>query len=150
MITRLLTFFGIIVVVAGLAPATFAQDSGRSPNILGTWTGSATAAYVKSHPQFGDSTATVELELNVYKQQGNLIWMTQKWRREGQSDWNEADSIGSFFAHENDEFMIIEMATPPSSGAAGFFMGEIDDGQMELTYTGTESGVAFNTVLNRQ
>ncbi len=138
------------MLALSLASASLAQDSGRSPIILGTWTGEATAAYVKSHPQHGDGTATVELELDVYKQQGNLFWISQKWRREGQSDWNETNSVGSFFVHEDDEFMITEMGMTPGSRATGLFVGEIDDGRMELTYTGTDTGVVFSTALDRK
>ena len=138
-----------VALVLGLATASLAQDGGRSPNILGTWTGSATAAYFKSHPSFPDGTATVELELDVYKQQGNLFWVAQKWRREGQSDWNEANSVGSFHVHDDDEFIITEMGSAPDTGATGLFIGEIDDGRMEITYSGMQSGVSFSTALDR-
>lgn len=150
MISNLFSLAGAVFFAVSLTTASLAQDSGRSPIILGTWTGKANAAYVRTHSQYVDGTATVELELDVYKQQGNLFWIAQKWRREGQTDWNEAYSVGSFFAHDDDDFMITEMGPDSEGGATGFFMGEIDDGRMELTYLGTGSGVAFAAILDRQ
>lgn len=144
------TVFGAAALSFSLAHGTLAQDSGRFPDITGTWEGSKTTAFAKTHPLFSDGTSTVAMEIEIYRQQNNLFWLTQRWRRDNQSEWNEEQAVGTFFLLEDDEFMITEIGPAPETGQSGLFLGEMEDGRMYVTYAGIGSGVTFSAVLDRK
>ncbi|MCP4316172.1 MAG: hypothetical protein GY789_09175 [Hyphomicrobiales bacterium] len=141
---------GAAALAFSLVPGAFAQGSGKYHDIKGTWAGSKTTAFAKTHPLFPDGTSKVAMEIDVYKQQDNLFWLTQRWRRDDQPEWDEEYAVGTFHLLEDDEFMITEIGPAPSTGQSGFFVGEMEDGRMYLTYAGIGGGVTYSAVLDRK
>ena len=148
---RFLSFaVSISMMMVCLVSGSFAQTS-EYPDITGTWVGSYVAGFAKTNPVFPDGTVETNVELEIYRQQDNLLWVINRWRRTTETQWVEEYAVGSFLAGEDDELIINEIGGNKSPIAhPGFFFGELDDGRLYVTYAGDPHGVAFNAVLERQ
>lgn len=99
------------------------------PNIKGKWKGSYKVAFPSGHSTHANSALDTVMELEVYKQEGNLIWVTNKWKRVEANNWITEYGTGSFDMEETDEFVISEEGPSPEAGVnTGSFIGEYDDG----------------------
>lgn len=142
---------GVLCVLTILAvPDTSWAQSGRFPDIAGVWEGNYKAAFAKNHPVYPDQSLDTEVELEVYRQEENLIWVIKRWRRDG-GDWVEEYGVGSFDPDDRDEFVIVEESPPPKDWInTGFLIGEIDDGELHLVYAGPGNGVSYGVSLKRK
>ncbi|MEM8729541.1 MAG: hypothetical protein AAGF79_06435 [Pseudomonadota bacterium] len=119
-------------------------------DVTGTWEGTYKAAFSKSHPRYPDQMLDTEVELEIYRQEENLIWVEKRWRR-GTSEWVVEYGTGSFNLDERDELVIVEESPPPQDWInTGFLIGEYDDGELHLVYAGPGDGVSYAVSLKRK
>ncbi|MEM9129198.1 MAG: hypothetical protein AAGA97_05700 [Pseudomonadota bacterium] len=132
-----------------LALPLWAQ-SGQFRDVTGVWEGGYKAAFAKNHPVYPDQSRETEVELDVYRQEDNLIWVVKRWRRDG-GEWNEEYGVGSFNLDDRDELVIVEESPPPQDWVnTGMLIGEYDDGELHLVYAGPGSGVSYGVSLRRK
>ena len=140
--------FALLALSAGLGNPAQADDF---PDITGKWSGSYKVAFPSGHSTHANSALDTVMELDVYKQEGNLIWVTNKWRRADADTWVTEYGTGSFDFEETDEFVISEEGPAPDAGVnTGSFVGEFDDGNLYLNYMGPGVGVSFAVELKRE
>ena len=135
------------LVTALVLSASVSAQSENYPDISGVWEGTYKAAFAKNHPVYPDQALETEVELEVYRQEDNLIWVVKRWRRDG-GDWVEEYGVGSFNTDDRDELVIVEESPPPQDWInTGFLVGEYDDGELHLVYTGPGNGVSYAVSL---
>ncbi len=139
----------IALMLVGMGVAT-SVSADNFPDIRGKWVGSYKVAFPAGHPTLADSAVDTVMELDVYKQEGNLIWITNKWRRADSETWITEYGTGSFDLDDRDELVISEEGPSEIEGVnTGTFIGEFDDGNLYLNYLGPEDGVSFSVALKR-
>lgn len=137
-----------LVLTVGLGATTFADDF---PDIRGKWAGTYKVAFPAGHATHANKALDTMMVLDVYKQEGNLIWVTNKWRRAGTESWITEYGTGSFDMEDPDELVISEEGPAPQEGVnTGGFIGEYDDGNLYLNYFGPGMGVSFSVELKRE
>lgn len=138
-----LTFF-----LATLAAPVLADDF---PDIRGKWAGTYKVAFPAGHATHANEALETMMVLDVYKQEGNLIWVTNRWRRVGSESWITEYGTGSFDLEDEDQLVISEEGPAPEEGVnTGGFIGEFDDGNLYLNYMGPGDGISFSVELKRQ
>lgn len=143
-------FAALILVL--LMPAALAQSE-KAPNIVGVWEGEYPVAFARSNSQYADKKATMEMQLEVYRQEDHLFWAHNRWRPVGAAEWHSEEATGTFRLDDPTAFFIAENAPIPTDWAtSGFFTGRIVDldGAMMLTYVGISKGTTFSVALKRQ
>lgn len=143
------TILAVALLLQWLAPtATFASDF-RS--IVGVWSGTYRVAFPANHPEFPDQSVETTMELEVYKQEDNLIWVINRWRRSESDPWVVEYATGSFDLDDRSDLVIAEEGPPPADWVnTGSFTGELEDGDLYLNYVGPGDGVTFSVRLVRQ
>ena len=149
--------FKIFRAVPAIAVIVLSSISGHSvsanefPDVRGTWSGTYKVAFPNGHPEFSNQSVATSMELDVYKQEGNLIWVINRWRRNNSDAWVVEYGTGSFDLDEPDELIIAE--EKPSQEAPGIntgvFIGEYDKGILYLNYVGTDAGITFSVQLQK-
>lgn len=139
--------FTLLILGASLGGPAQADDF---PDIRGKWIGSYKVAFPAGHSTFANTALDTVMELDVYKQEGNLFWVTNKWRRAEADSWITEYGTGSFDLEDPDELVISEEGPAPETGVnTGSFIGEYDDGNLYLNYLGPGDGVSFAVELTR-
>ncbi len=128
----------LIASATMLTAATLAgcssQDTSATTNLLGTWVG--TYAF----PTITHGTETSSLSIVITKQEGVLLWGTEKWTNQGKD--LEAALVGSA-APSNDQITLAEVG--------GSFNGFVKDSTMSLQFVRTEDPpTAFYVTLTRK
>lgn len=144
--TRLLSalFFGVSFFVSAAAADSF-------PDVKGIWAGSYKVAFPQGHATYSDLAVDTQMELEVYKQDGNLIWVINRWRRQGETDWISEYGTGSFDLEDREDLVIAERGPAPEEGVnTGGFIGEYEDEKLYLTYGGPGDGITFSVELSRK
>lgn len=140
--------FALLVVSAAFA---LAEEAGGFPDIEGTWAGSYEVAFPHDHAVFHDQSVAISMELEVYRQEANLIWVVNRWRRDGQEDWIVEYGTGAFDLKDRSELIITERGPADHPHATvGLFSGAFDDETLYLTYSSFTNGVTFSVALERQ
>lgn len=140
--------FTLLLLAAGYGAPALADDY---PDIRGKWAGTYKVAFPAGHATHADAALDSEMVLDVYKQEGNLIWVTNRWRRVGSENWITEYGTGSFDREDPDELVISEEGPAPEEGVnTGSFIGEVDDGNLYLNYLGPGDGVSFSVELKRE
>lgn len=132
-----------------------AQQSGDPsadfPDIVGLWEGEYAVAFARSHPEYPDDLAIVEMQLDVYRQEDNLIWAFNRWRPVGTAAWHVEETTGSFRLDDPSALIIAESGPVPVDwGTSGFLTGRAVDDALYLTYAGMASGTTFSVELERR
>ncbi|MEM8582280.1 MAG: hypothetical protein AAGF50_13880, partial [Pseudomonadota bacterium] len=83
-------------VIALWSLAVPAAQADQFPDIRGVWTGSYKVAFPAGHPTLADTAVDTVMELEVYKQDGNLIWIANRWRRTTSDAWIVEYGTGAF------------------------------------------------------
>ena len=140
--------FALLVVSAAFA---LAEDASGFPDIEGTWAGSYKVAFPHDHAVFHDQSVAISMELEVYRQEANLIWVVNRWRRDGQEEWIVEHGTGAFDLRDRSELIITERGPPDHPHATvGLFSGAFDDDTLYLTYSSFTNGVTFSVALERK
>lgn len=120
------------------------------PDIKGKWVGTYKVAFPAGHSTYPNASVDTMMELNVYKQESNLIWVTNSWRRDEADTWIIENGTGSFDLEDRDDLVISEEGPAPEAGVnTGSFIGEYEDGNLYLSYMGPGNGVSFAVELKR-
>ena len=92
--TRYMTA-GAAALATSLALGTAALAD-TTPDLRGTWVGSYTTVQ-PSHYYKGDQPRFNQAEwmLDVQMQEDNVFWGPSKWRRDGDTEWNEYEATGT-------------------------------------------------------
>ena len=137
--------------VVGLSGSPASAQTGDFPDIVGIWTGVYEAAFAKSHSTYPDRSGTMEMELDVYQQEANLVWAHNRWRPAGAESWHVEEATGTFKLESPKEIVFTERAPIPVDWASnGFFTGSVVDGTLFLTYHGLGNGISFAVALERR
>ena len=140
-----------LALLVGSAVSAMAQDAGGFPDIAGTWAGSYKVAFPHDHAVFHDQSVAISMELEVYRQEANLIWVVNRWRRDGQDDWIVEYGTGAFDLKDRSELIITERGPADHPHATvGLFSGAFDDETLYLTYSSFTNGVTFSVALERE
>lgn len=133
----------------GVTQSAFAK---RFPSVEGIWTGTYKVAFPARHPMYPDQSIETAMELEVYKQEDNLIWVINRWRRDESHPWVVEYGTGSFDLDDRSDLYIAEEADPASEPwvNTGVFTGEYEDGDLYLNYLGQGDGVTFSVRLRRK
>ncbi len=133
----------------GMAPGPVLANSFQS--IVGVWAGTYRVAFPANHPTFPDQSVETTMELEVYKQEENLIWVVNRWRRSDSDPWVVEYGTGSFDLDDRSDLVIAEEGPAPADWVnTGSFTGELEDGDLYLNYIGPGDGVTFSVRLVRQ
>ncbi|MEM7445199.1 MAG: hypothetical protein AAF414_17900 [Pseudomonadota bacterium] len=147
----IIALLAALFLTGSLASGALAQPRNDYPDITGIWEGSHPIGFARTHPTFPDAIVDFDTEIEIYRQEGELFWIANRWRISGETDWEEQYAVGAFLGDEDDEFVFSKMGGNDNPVALpGFFIGELDDGVMYLTYDGAGEGVAFTAVLQRR
>ena len=140
----------LAALLIGIVSAHAAEPS-PNPNIVGTWTGSYLVAFPKSHSRFPDRSIPAEMELEVYKQEDNLVWAINRWRHEGTTEWFEEMATGTYAPDEPNVLYLSESAPAPAEWAAtGIMRIKVIGNSLYLTQTSAGSGVSYAAELTRK
>ena len=91
------------------------------------------------------------MELEIYKQEENLIWVINRWRRNESDPWGVEYGTGSFELDDRSDLVIAEAGPSPESWVnTGRFSGELEDGDLYLTCIGPNDGLSFSISLTRK
>ncbi|MEM8856546.1 MAG: hypothetical protein AAGD34_22840 [Pseudomonadota bacterium] len=137
-------------ILIGLNAGPVAADD-SAPSIEGVWVGTYNVAFPRHHPVYPDQSVETSMELEVYRQEDHLIWVENRWKHGADAEWIVEHGTGAFDLDDDDTLIITEAGPPPTETASnGFFVGEYDDGQLHLTYSGFEDGISFSVTLDRK
>ena len=143
-------FLCVFALLFGSVVSVLGDDAARFPAIEGTWTGSYKVAFPRGHAAFHEQAVDISMELEVYRQEDNLIWLVNRWRSDGDDEWVVEYGTGAFDLKDRSELTIAETGPPPHPNATvGLFRGEFDDGKLYLTYSSLVGGVTFSVALER-
>lgn len=119
-------------------------------DLTGTWHGSYHAAFPSGHKLHHETSLEIDMELKVYKQEGNLIWIENRWRPRGTEDRHSEFGTGVLSDWEPGVVNIVETDPSPAVGSTGMFQGKLVDGKMHLVYLGVGRGISFSVTLERK
>lgn len=132
------------------APSSSFGQSNEFPDITGIWEGEYPVAFAESNPLHPGGLETIEMQLDVYRQEGNLFWAHNRWRAVGTAEWIGEEATGTFRLDDPTAFFVVESAPTPSDWAStGFFVGTATDDMITLTYVGVATGTSFSVELDR-
>lgn len=118
------------------APLTLAACGGSEsaiPNLKGTWSGNY------EYPTPDKTIEKSPLTIEITKQEGSLLWGTESWTNNGQSQ--SADVLGSL-SSDNSSVIL--------SSVGGFFSGNVGDNSMRLRFVRTDDPpTAFVVTVTR-
>ena len=144
-VCTVLLAFGIV----GVQDAALGQSDGF-PDVTGVWAGEYPVAFAESNAQHPNGMETIEMQLDVYRQEENLFWAHNRWRPVGTAEWISEEATGTFRLDEPTALFIAESAPTPSDWAStGFFVGTATDDTITLTYVGVGTGTSFSVELDR-
>ncbi len=139
---------GLTLLIPTLCVSVATADDFHT--VTGTWVGSYKTAFPRGHSQFPDQSVNTIMELEIYRQEDNLIWLVNRWRRGEDLPWVIEYGTGSFDLDDRDNLYISEAGPPPESWAnTGTLIGEYDDGKLYLNYFGPGDGITFSVELRR-
>jgi len=145
---QIVLFISLLIVSA--LPLRADQEP-RYPDMIGTWAGSYEVAFPKSHSRYPDGVDTFEIALEVYKQEANLIWATNRWRHVEASEWFEEETTGTFTRDEPNVLYLSEKAQAPADWASsGIFRTRVAGDHLYMTYISIGAGIAFSAILDRR
>jgi len=130
--------------------SVYGQSADNAPDMRGIWYGQHFGAYPRGHSAYPDERKLTEMELEIYKQEDNLIWAENRWRFVGDNEWNREEATGTFSPYDNSTLTIVEGGDAPGVGSTGLFDGRLVDGRLYLVYKGIGSGITFATVLAKR
>jgi len=123
----------IAVTGSVLALAACGGSESAVPNLKGTWTGSY--QYPTPDKTIEESPLTIE----ITKQEGSLLWGTESWTNQGQTQ--SAEVLGSL-SSDNSSVIL--------SSVGGFFSGNVGDNSMRLRFVRTDDPpTAFVVTVTR-
>ena len=142
--------FSLTLLAGPLAVPATAQEA-PFPQVVGTWTGSYPVAFPASNQKFPDQSAMMQMELEIYRQEDNLLWAYNRWKPVDDGAWHEEAMTGTFDLHQTTAVTFVESAEAPTKWAStGFFKGTVQDDTLFLTYHGIGSGATFSVALTHQ
>jgi hypothetical protein len=143
--------FGFLVATGMTAQAQTDSTSGEFPDLVGIWEGEYAAAFARSNSEHPDDTAFIEMQLDVYRQDGNLFWAMNRWRQAGTAEWLVEETTGTFRLDDPTALVIAENApTPVDWSASGYFDGRVVDDALFLAFIGIGTGTTFAVELDRR
>ncbi|WP_037310561.1 hypothetical protein [Ruegeria halocynthiae] len=127
-----------------------AVSADTTPDLRGIWLGTYTTVQ-PSHFYRGDEPRFNQAEwmLDVQIQEGNVFWGPSKWRREGDTGWNENEATGTISLDGSGAIGIIE-TSPLVIGANALIDARYQDGKIYADFRSLRSGTTYSTVLERQ
>lgn len=126
-------------------------DSDGFPDLVGIWEGEYAAAFARSNPEHPDDLTYIEMQLDVYRQENNLIWAFNRWREAGTAEWLVEETTGTFRLEDPTALVIAENAPMPVDWAtSGYFNGRVVDDALYLTFIGIGTGTTFAVELDRR
>ena len=131
-------------------PNTAAIGADEFPNVVGVWTGTFNTAFSKPNEELGQINHDAQMELNIIKQDKNLIWAKNRWRVKDYREWHNERTTGTFDLLERTKLNIVEIASDNTFRGTGYYEGHVKDGKMYLTYKGIGKGVSFAVILKRK
>jgi len=142
-------------VLMAVCASAYAQQNGSAsdefPDLVGMWEGEYAAAFARSNTEHPDQSVIIEMQLDVYRQEDNLIWAFNRWRQVGTAAWNVEETTGTFRLDNPTELIIAEnQPTPVDWATSGFFTGSIVDDALFLTFVGIATGTTFAVELDRR
>ena len=143
MLLMLFCFMGII-------PYAHGQSAGIFPDMRGIWHGTYHAAFPKGHSHHGEERKWIEMELEIYKQEENLIWAENRWRIVGAKQWHREQTTGAFSLNDTSILTIVEIEDAPEIGSTGLFDCKLVHDQLFIMYKGIGNGITFSTVLKKR
>ncbi|WP_143534516.1 hypothetical protein [Roseovarius albus] len=121
------------------------------PSVTGVWAGSYRVAFPADHPKYPDQSVETSMELDIYQQESNLIWVINRWRRDANEPWVVEYATGSFDLEDRSDLVITEKGPAENEHVnTGVFTGELEDGDLYLNYIGLGDGITFSVKLSRQ
>ena len=148
---RVLHFFLKTLLVAAPLWTASAALADNFPSVGGVWAGTYKMAFPSGHPTYPDKSVDVSMELEVYRQESNLIWVINRWRLSSNDPWIVEYGTGSFNLDERSDLAIGLKGPPPEEWTGvGSFIGEFDDGKLYLNYVGQGDGTSFAVELQRK
>ncbi|MDD2817598.1 MAG: hypothetical protein PHN51_02220 [Candidatus Nanopelagicales bacterium] len=121
------------MLTAATVAGCSSQDTSAATNLVGTWSGTY------SYPSVTHGTETSSLSIVITKQEGVLLWGTEKWTNQGNN--LEAALVGSA-APSNGQITLAEVG--------GSFNGFVQDSTMSLQFVRTDDPpTAFYVTLTR-
>lgn len=121
------------MLTAATVAGCSSQDTSAATNLVGTWSGTY------SYPSVTHGTETSSLSIVITKQEGVLLWGTEKWTNQGKN--LEAALVGSA-APSNGQITLAEVG--------GSFNGFVQDSTMSLQFVRTDDPpTAFYVTLTR-
>ena len=139
----------LITFLVGIfsAPQLMAEEI---VDLSGTWKGSYHAAFPSNHSHHHESSVKIDMELDIYRQDGHLMWIENRWRPHGQENWNTEFGTGVLSDIETGTVYFVEINPSPDVGSTGVFEGKYVDGKLHLVYLGIGKGISFSVVLERK
>ena len=138
--------FALLLITTNTAAA--AAD--EFPDVVGVWTGSFNTAFSKPGKELGQIDHGAQMELNIVKQDKNLIWAKLRWRVKENREWHDERMTGTFDLLERTKLNIVEIAADNTFRGTGFYEGHVKDGKMYLTYKGIGKGISYAVALDRK
>ncbi len=139
-----------VLALIFVTPNTAATGADEFPNVVGVWSGTFNTAFSKPNEELGQINHDAQMELNIVKQEKNLIWAKNRWRVKDYREWHNERTTGTFDLLERTKLNIVEIASDNTFRGTGFYEGHVKDGKMYLTYKGIGKGVSFAVVLERK
>ena len=139
----------LLIAITCFFSAVTPLSAGEVVDLTGTWIGSYVAAFPSGHDHHHDKSLSIDMELVVYRQEGRLFWVENRWRPAGTDEWHSEFGTGVLADKETGALHIVEIDPSPEVGSTGVFEGKISHGKLELVYLGIGQGISFHTVLER-
>jgi hypothetical protein len=118
-------------------------------DLMGDWHGSYSAAFPADHDPHDETSVKIDMVLKVYKQEGNLIWVENRWRPQGEETWKSEFGTGVLPDWESGAVHIVENDPRPGVGSTGVFQGKLRGQKLHLIYLGVGGGISFSVTLER-
>ncbi|WP_170384794.1 hypothetical protein [Ruegeria atlantica] len=121
-----------------------------APDLRGTWVGTYTAVQ-PTHYQRGNEPRFNQAEwmLDIQIQEDNVFWGPSKWRRDGDTGWNENEATGTISLDGSGRIGITE-TSPMVIGANALIDARYEDGKIYADFRSLRNGTTYSTVLERQ
>ena len=148
---RLLAALSVSIPLATAAIVSAVAQDPTYPAVTGVWHGEFDIAFPRTHPLFPEQSKHVTIELDIYRQEANLLWAENRWRRDGEDASNVEHVTGSFRLDDPTALVLTEIGPLPDEGSqTGMFLGTVADERIFLTYSGIGGGATFSVELRRR
>lgn len=137
----------VSIFITAIAGTVSAQEF---PDVKGVWTGSYKSAFLKGGTVLDGEDHGAQMELDIFKQDTNLIWAKVRWRVKSYREWHEEHTTGTFDLLEPTKLNIVQLPQNDKLHDAGFYEGHVKDGKMYLTFKGIGNGLSFAVMLARK